>query len=192
MIVAFSTSSPYSSVALLSEDGEVMASRQVLAPMRASGACFRMLDEIWDESGAKLEDARLFACDLGPGSFTGVKVAVTIAKTLALCQGKLVTGATSFDLIDADQLVVMPSKRNEYFVRYPGKDAMRRSELPDDPFTGFGPGLTSEVYPHAERFATILDRCVIVEPERLTPNYLIEPSISKPKSPLNVVSEPCV
>ncbi len=190
MIVAFSTSSPQASVALIAPDGRVVASRREHAPMQASGACFRQLQSLFEETGLSLDDATLFAADLGPGSFTGVKVAVTIAKTLAFSKGKQLAGADSFDLIAADRTVVMPSKRGEFFVRRPGVAPIRTPELPSDDYVGFGPGVEPEVFPDAARFAPLLSELRPLAPELVVPNYLIEPSISVPKNPLSAIPEP--
>ena len=183
MIAAFSTSCPLASVALISAKGEVLASSEELSPMRASGTCLNLLRALLDNRSASLADIELFASDLGPGSFTGVKVGVTLAKTLAFAQGKKAAGAPSFDLIDPSGVVVMPSKKGEWFVRRPGEQPVRSHELPAGRFSGFGPGIENPVFPHAERFAKLVDRLVSVEAELLVPNYVIEPSISVPKKP---------
>lgn len=184
MIVAFSTSSPVASVALIGLDGRVLGSRAIEAPMKASGACIGMLQELLGECASQLGDATLFLADLGPGSFTGVKVAVTLAKTFALAHQVKASGANSFDLIDPESVVAFPSKRGEWFVRVPRQAVIRQSEYPEVAFVGFGPGVDSPTYPDASRFAALLDKLTLVDPEQLLPNYLIEPAISQPKSSL--------
>lgn len=149
----------------------------------------RLLQEVLDETGRNLKEATLFAADLGPGSFTGVKVAVTIAKAMAFAQGVKCIGADSFDLISPDETVVLPSKRGEWFVRTPGHEPHRQPELPEEDFKGYGPGIDDQVFPTAARFAALLSRLEPIEPERLVPNYLIEPSISQPKKPLSPLGE---
>jgi tRNA threonylcarbamoyladenosine biosynthesis protein TsaB len=183
VIVAFSTSSPQASVALISAYGAVIGSARELAPQGASGACMRLLENLLAESGRKLADAELFAADLGPGSFTGVKVAVTLAKTLAFACGTSAAGASSFDLVSADGRVVLPSKRGEFFVRDPGAEPFLTGSLPDGEFVGYGAGIESPTYPDAERFAPIVAQLKALQPEMLVPNYMIEPSISIPKKP---------
>lgn len=183
MIVAFSTSSPQASVALIAPNGPVLASRSKMAPMQASAACLEMLREVLDEVGTSLEAATAFAADVGPGSFTGVKVAVTLAKTFAFSRGVLATGADSFDLISANETVAFPSKKGEWFVRRPGEAPIRQAEFPREAFVGYGPGIDNPRYPEAAAFVHLVASLVPVEPEMLLPNYLIEPSISLPKSP---------
>jgi tRNA threonylcarbamoyladenosine biosynthesis protein TsaB len=183
VIVAFSTSSPLASVALIDPNGEVIAAGGEWVPRAASGACLKLLDTLLRENALALSQAELFLSDLGPGSFTGVKVGVTLAKTLAFAQGKQVGGLGSFDLIDATGTVVLPSKRGEWFVRNPGHDPIRQTELPPTPFSGYGTGIEDPTYPRAKNFARQLSKIVPMIPEKLLPEYLIEPSISIPKKP---------
>jgi tRNA threonylcarbamoyladenosine biosynthesis protein TsaB len=179
VIVAFSTSSPLASVAVISRQGVVLGSSEELAPMRASGACLSLLSALLFSLNLKLSDADIFVSDLGPGSFTGVKVGVTLAKTLAFANGKLAAGTSSFDLIDPSGIVVLPSKKGEWFIRRVGEEAFRSTSLPDDPFSGYGVGIEPMTYPRAERFAGMVLEAVA--PENLVPSYLMEPSISVPK-----------
>jgi tRNA threonylcarbamoyladenosine biosynthesis protein TsaB len=70
------------------------------------------------EANATLKDIECFVCGTGPGSFTGVRVGVMYAKTLAFALGKPVIGISSFDAaayedITINRAVVCTSKRNE-------------------------------------------------------------------------------
>lgn len=132
---------------------------------------------------ASRQDIQGFACDLGPGSFIGVRVAVTMAKTLAFASGVPCFGATAFDLIDPGAVVVFPSKRGEWFVRRPGQEVARVTALPEGPLVGFGPGFEVPSYPLARSFGRLLENLRPIDPARLMPEYLIEPSISQPKVP---------
>ncbi len=181
MIVAFSTSSPVASVALLSSEGAVLAHAAREARTQASQACLEMLEELLRDRS--LAEATLFLSDLGPGSFTGVKVGLTLAKSFAFALGVSVAGASSFDLIAPDRVVVFPSKRGEFFVRQPGEPPTRTEALPPIPVVGFGPGIEPAVFPDAARFAPLLPNLQPVPPEALLPNYVLEPSISTPKVP---------
>lgn len=188
MICAFSTSSPQASVALIGPEGEVLGSGEELAPRAASGACLRLLEGLLQSTGMRLNEVSLFVSDLGPGSFTGVKVGVTLAKTLALSVSRQAAGVSSFDLINPLEAVVLPSKRGEWFVRRPGQEPARGAELPEGVFFGYGPGIEEPSYPHAKRFADLITRLEPVEPEFLVPKYLMEPAISVPKQPYRVNS----
>ncbi len=178
MTVAFSTSSPFASVAVFDGDGGIVWSGSEHAPQQASGACLRLLEA----SGVDLGGVELFAADIGPGSFTGVRVGVVLAKTLAFAHCAKVAGADAFDLVAADRVVVLPSKKGEFFVRVPGESPFRTADLPED-FVGYGNGLDPARPPSAAGFGPLLANLSAEDPMTFAPAYLIEPSISIPKKP---------
>jgi hypothetical protein len=181
VIVAFSTSSPVAGVALIDPSGELLGSLSRPSLNRASGACLAMLDDLLEATGRALKEATLFAADIGPGSFTGVRVGVTLAKTLAYLHGTLTTGTDAFDLISPDGPVAIPSRKGEFFVRRPGEPPVRTQDpLPSGVF---GYGFGDDSFPLASGFARLIRALPRFEPERLNPAYLIEPSISQPKKP---------
>jgi len=182
VIAAFSTSSPLVSVALI--EGRSGWVWQGTEPSRAaaSQACMRLLEQGLREAGRSLEEVELFAADLGPGSFTGVRVGVVIAKTLAWSVGGRCIGADAFDLISPSRAVFLPSRKNEFFLRLPGQAPVRVAELPEDA-VGYGHG-EPQSFPEARNFQAISGVLTPMPPEELVPAYLIEPSISTPNKPL--------
>jgi tRNA threonylcarbamoyladenosine biosynthesis protein TsaB len=173
--VVLSSSGPIASVALFGSDGSLLASAAESAHMKASGTLLFLLDKCLDLAGRQLKETRLFVADIGPGSFTGVKVAVTMAKSLAFAGHLPVAGVTSFDLVDAERTVAIPSKKGESFVRVPGNEATIESEVAE--------GCIQGVEPLAERAAPMLASLEQTRPELLVPLYIAEPSISKPRDP---------
>lgn len=135
------------------------------------------------ETGRQLSDATGFVADVGPGSFTGVRVGIVLAKTLAYRLNVRVAGADAFDLISPSRVVVLPSKKLEYFVRRPGQAPVRTSIVPDGDWVGFGVPDHEEVFPEAARFGALMNVLQWQGPIEFVPNYLIEPSISTPKKP---------
>ena len=183
MIIGFSTSSAWAGVAAIdSSTLKVLWEGQLEAPQGASGACLALLQEM-AAFGIRIEDAEIFAADIGPGSFTGVRVGVTMAKTFGFLYERPVTGANSFDLISPDQIVVLPSKKGEFFIRHPGQEPIRSVQLPDEPFIGFGPGIIAPRYPSPANFRLLVCDLCTVDAAEFVPQYLIEPSISIPKKP---------
>lgn len=181
MIVAFSTSSPWSSVALIEED-RVLWSDSALAENRASEKCLAMLDASV-AAGLNWRTATLFAADIGPGSFTGVRVGIMLAKTFAFTHGVSVAGADAFDLISPDRAVALPSKRGEFFVREPGQSPYRTTEANLNELVGYGGDFQDAKPPLAAGFVSLIHRLKPVDPIVFLPEYLIEPSISVPKKP---------
>ncbi len=171
------------SVAVFGADGELLFSGERESRQEASNACLALLEE----SGLEVLKGTLFLADLGPGSFTGTRVGVTLAKTLAWSAGAKCGGASAFDLISLEETVVFPSKRGEWFVREMGREVIRSVELPSAQHVGFGPGIENPTYPHAKRFVSLLNLVARIAPETLVPLYLIDPSISQPKQPLSRV-----
>lgn len=169
--VLISTSSAMVSVAVFA-DGTLLIEQSEEAPMRASGTALRILEVALRESKIAKEDVDLWAADLGPGSFTGVKVGVTLAKTLAFAFGKEAAGFASFDLIGAAAAV--PSRKGMFLVR----DNEGIEELSED-----HPRVVAanKSRPSAAKAVPLFYSIAAVPPEALLPNYILEPSISKPK-----------
>jgi hypothetical protein len=180
VIAAFTSSSPVASVALFDASGQLLFAASESAGYRAGEVLLNLLTRGFDSSGIRLGDLTGFAADLGPGSFTGSRVAIVLAKTLAYARGVDAAGATAFDIISPTQTVVFPSKRGEFFVREPGQVPFRTVELPGGSFTGFGFG-GDDHFPTAAGFGALIASLEWQAPEQLIPNYLIEPSISVSK-----------
>lgn len=179
MTVCISTSSPNVSVALI-ERGAVVASASQPGLRNASWVALDLYRQLLAKAGASEADIGLYVADTGPGSFIGVRIATTLAKTLAFAQGKPCAAVSSFDLIAPDRIVAFPSKRGEWFVRVPGEAPFRTASLPEEA-TGYGPGMAAETYPDAAKAAKLT--LTPLEPVALMPFYGIEPSISVPKTP---------
>ena len=81
-ILALETSTEYCSVALW-QDGK-MTSRCELVGQRHSEVLITMLDEVLREASMKLTQLDGIAFGMGPGSFTGVRIACGVAQGLAL------------------------------------------------------------------------------------------------------------
>lgn len=138
-----------------------------------------------EESGVSLESATGFVADVGPGSFTGVRVGVTLAKTFGYLGSVPTAGVPAFDLISRELPAVVPNRKGEWFLRLPGQTAELVRELPAE-FVGYGAG-DPETFPDPARVAGLLGKLRWVGAEALTPAYLVEPSISQPKRAYGVL-----
>ncbi len=173
IILVISTSSPTASVALF-RDGKAIGHGFEVAPRAASGAAIRVLRRLLSENGVEVKDVDLFVADVGPGSFTGVKVGVMLAKTLAFALGKKAAGISAFDLISSGAAAI-PARKGQFFLRTAGVEVV--------PDTDARLKSASMAVPDAVRAEALLPTLRLVEPEELLPDYVLEPSISQPKVP---------
>lgn len=179
-----STSSPIASVGLY-EGPFLVSAREERAEWAASRASLRALEELLGEARWAPRDVGCWVADIGPGSFTGVRVGVMLTKAISFALGTPVAGLSAFDLIGSGAAAI-PVRRGSYLLR------ARRGEEPafvpeDDPrlaaAAGYGERFEQPVYPSALRAGPLLAQAVTMRPEELAPAYLVEPSISKPRVP---------
>lgn len=176
MILAVSTSSPL--VRLAIGDGSVVWSGERVANRAASEAVIDLLAL----SGRSPGDFDAFVVDIGPGSFSGVKVGVTMVKTWGYAHGRPVAGLASFDLVDPDRPVAIASKRGEVFFREPGQapTICRIDDLPPG-VSGYYEGSSDEQFPGFEAMGSLLANIEFSDAMALVPLYVAPPSISRPK-----------
>ncbi|HEX4481052.1 MAG TPA: tRNA (adenosine(37)-N6)-threonylcarbamoyltransferase complex dimerization subunit type 1 TsaB [Rudaea sp.] len=82
VIVAIETSTENCSAALL-RDGAVLE-RSELAPRRHATLILPMIESLLDEAGMSRRELDAVAVGRGPGAFTGVRLAISVAQGLAL------------------------------------------------------------------------------------------------------------
>ncbi|MFA6409294.1 MAG: tRNA (adenosine(37)-N6)-threonylcarbamoyltransferase complex dimerization subunit type 1 TsaB [Gammaproteobacteria bacterium] len=81
IILAFDTSSDACSVAL--RIGKVALTRHVIAKQKQSELVLNMLNKLLKEADLKLEECSALTFGQGPGSFTGIRLAASIAQGLS-------------------------------------------------------------------------------------------------------------
>ncbi len=184
MILCVSTSSPLTSVAILDDSGAVLYHASVEAPRAASAAVIRLVEEALAALGIAWEYISRFIVDVGPGSFTGTKVGMTMVKLWAHTRGVPVAGVNSFDLIDPDASVAIPQNKSDVIVRVAGSQGeVRKYADVDFPVRGYSK-LSDPEYPLASRVNAVFHKLEWVEPKNLVAQYIAEPNISLPKNPL--------
>lgn len=181
MTLALSTSSPRVSVCLFQSGGRVLGSRASLAQQGASGTTLELVDEVLRQAGVSLTDVRRFVADVGPGSFTGTRVAVMLAKVWAYANGGEAAGVSSFDLIEGE-IVAVPAGKSRWLVRGKEGTIIESREGRAD-WATYGSDGHPNSFPSAERAALFSEGLRFLKPEALSPAYGMEPSISQPKKP---------
>lgn len=96
-IVAFDTSTEYCSLALWLNGS--LASRDVLAGQRHSELLLPMLQTMLNEAGVTLSQIDGIAFGAGPGSFTGLRIACSVAQGLAFSQDVPVIGISTLEAL---------------------------------------------------------------------------------------------
>ncbi len=172
MTVCISTSGPYAILAIFDERGALLRRDVKESNRAASAAILAMMESL--EVG---KPSRIVT-DVGPGSFTGVRVGVTIGKMLAQLEGVPIFGVSSFDLVSSGP-VAIPSKKGEVYVRLPGEEpvTMAISEAVNIP------EMLMATAENLESLFSFLPEAALVESDALTltPLYVANPSISTAK-----------
>lgn len=120
-VLAFDTSAAHCAAALLLGDRLVCRVEQM-----AKGQAERlvpMLDEMLAAEGLGWESIGLVAVGTGPGNFTGIRIAVALARGLALGLGVPAVGVTGFEALGAEATVAIPAPRGQVYVKRPGEAA---------------------------------------------------------------------
>jgi tRNA threonylcarbamoyladenosine biosynthesis protein TsaB len=60
-----------------------------------------LVDELLTAANLRLPDVATIAVGTGPGGFTGLRIAIAFAKSLAVGAGRPIVGISSFDIVDA-------------------------------------------------------------------------------------------
>jgi len=125
-ILAIETSSNACSIALKVND-KINFLHKII-PMQQAQNLLPMLDDVIKESNISLQEVDAIAFGCGPGSFTGVRIAISVAKGLAFALNKpliaisslQVLAQTAYDELQFDKvLTAVDARMNEvYFAKY--------------------------------------------------------------------------
>jgi tRNA threonylcarbamoyladenosine biosynthesis protein TsaB len=125
LILAIETSSRMGSVAIGDRKG-LKAESMFSGPMRHSAEIMPTIQRLLGQLQARPEDVRQVCLSIGPGSFTGLRIAVTMAKALALANKVQIVSVDTLDVIasnvpptcDAARIIapILDAKRDQFFV----------------------------------------------------------------------------
>ena len=136
-ILALDAAAAACSVALL-RNGRVLAYRESPMARGHAEALMPLVLEAMAATGLDFADLEKIAVGVGPGSFTGIRIALAAARGIALAAGRPVMGIDSFNALAAaipapllaghSLLVVIESKRRELFGQYFDSHRQARGE----------------------------------------------------------------
>lgn len=181
LVLAFDTAAAHCAAALLSGD-RVLASR--VEPM-SKGQAERLLllcAELLDEAGVSYDDLTALGVGIGPGNFTGIRIAVSAARGLALGLGIPAVGVDAFDALreghDGPCACAVDARRDQVFLQGFDNPAIAAPALYDaadlPAFDGplIGAGGQPPALPVAEAIARIAAQRYSANPPRPAPLYL--------------------
>ena len=208
-ILALEFSSPQRSVALL-RDGGAAAAAEVIESGGNGTNAFEMIEKVLAETKIERGQVEMIAVGLGPGSYTGIRVALSIAQGWQLARGVKLMGVSSADAIAAEAPaekifggvnVVIDAQRSEFYLasyeiavdgwRTTGPLRIAtRAEVESHPEeTLIGPEVTKwfpagrKIFPRAATLARLAaSRSDFVPGEKLEPIYLRETKFVKSPS----------
>jgi tRNA threonylcarbamoyladenosine biosynthesis protein TsaB len=98
LLLAVETSGRKGSIAV-GEAEKPLAEITFSGPMRHSAELFTSVEKILAQIAGKIEDVQLISVAVGPGSFTGLRIAVTMAKMMALAADVKILPVNTMDVI---------------------------------------------------------------------------------------------
>ncbi|MBF4160289.1 tRNA (adenosine(37)-N6)-threonylcarbamoyltransferase complex dimerization subunit type 1 TsaB [Nocardioides acrostichi] len=208
MLLTFDTATPLVSAALY-DDGRVVAERSAQAPMKHGEQLAPLIEGVLTDAGALRIDVTAIGVGVGPGPFTGLRVGLVTARTLALALEIPVYGVCSLDVlaVEAADTGVVPgqfvvatdARRKEVYlaaydesgVRLSGPVVAKPAEVATElPVVGEGAVLYPEAFgraagptqPSAGWLARVVaeERAELLDPE---PLYLRRPDAQAPGVP---------
>lgn len=97
-ILAIETSGKVCAVALTENDKLIME-KIIEDENTHSVKLMPLINEIFKENNMYLSDIDLFSCDIGPGSFTGIRIGVSTVKAFLDAKNKKAVGVTSLEVL---------------------------------------------------------------------------------------------
>jgi tRNA threonylcarbamoyl adenosine modification protein YeaZ len=207
LVLGLDTSTPAVSVALVRRGGEVLAESVVVDARRHGELLAQGVRDVLGAAGVRRADLDAVAVGLGPGPFTGLRVGVVTAATLADALGIPSYGICSLDGLGAGaRIAVTDARRREvYWARYDesgtrvegpavGAPAALSEQWHGIPVVGDGAQVHAAAfagldvraeprYPSAARIAELAR-----DPAPLVPLYLRRPDAVAPGPPKRVTA----
>jgi tRNA threonylcarbamoyl adenosine modification protein YeaZ len=208
VLLAFDTATPQVTVAL--HDGDVVVAEYAATEAMRHGEMLAPgIAEVLDRAGAISQDVTAVAVGVGPGPFTGLRVGLVTARTMALALDIPVYGVCTLDILAAEAIdlgldefvVATDARRKEVYLaaysdggRVSGPDVVRPVDAATDQVVvGRGAILYPEAFPRSSGpehpSARVL--CDVVVGERFPlldpdPLYLRRPDTQEPGRPKRV------
>lgn len=113
--------------AVIKKDGKILSSRVVENRDNKYHSAFLIstLQEIMSENGIVPKDIELIATNIGPGSFTGIRACVTVARVMAQQLDCRAVGVSSLEILskiaDGNPLVALDARKDSAYLYCDGE-----------------------------------------------------------------------
>lgn len=97
-ILAIDTSTTHSSCAVM-DDNNIVGDFSINQSMSHNEILLIMVDEMLKKLNIDIEDIDLFVAVTGPGSFTGIRIGVTVVKALAMALNKPIVAVNTLEAL---------------------------------------------------------------------------------------------
>ena len=136
--LAFDSSAKVASVAVMADD-RIIASYSIDNGLTQSELLLPMAEDMLKGLGLKFSDIGLFATSVGPGSFTGVRIGVSLVKGLAFGRGVPCVAVSTLDAL-AENLnglsgIIVPcmdARRSQVYTAIYSSDGEKIGKLTED------------------------------------------------------------
>ena len=98
IFLGMDTTTTFGSIAL-AEETSILAEWSLNVPRTHAGRLLPGIQRLLRETGVQLEQLGGVAVTIGPGSFTGLRIGLATAKTMAMVTGKPLVGITTLDVL---------------------------------------------------------------------------------------------
>lgn len=133
--LVFDTATGGISIGAVSGDGHI--AKRVMETQRDQASLLvPLIQEVLDELKLSFDGLQCVATTQGPGSFTGLRIGLSAARTFGVSLGIPVLGINTLDVMaahytqDAPYLIVLETKRQDFYACFYDQDGMALS----DPF----------------------------------------------------------
>ena len=187
LTLGFDTSAAHVAAALLSGD-DVLAERGDLMAKGQAEHLMPMIEEMLSISGKSWQDLDRIGVGVGPGNFTGIRIAVSAARGLGLSLNIPAVGVNGFEVAafkaTAPCRALVNAPRDHVYCLESGQDApvlIPRADLADNSLSSleFSSLPATEIAVRIARIASVSDTL-----ERPAPLYIRAADAAPPKDPL--------
>ncbi len=185
LLIAVETTSRTASVALFEND-ELACKLERAA---RGDVILTLIDELLRARAIAPRDVARWAVDIGPGSFTGVRIGVATVKGIAFATGAEVIAVNAFDAVCAarslaprDATPMLEAGKGEVYFRIAdGEPSHAAREAVLSLMAGRSETIIENVVPHAEHVGRVALSRAPSDLDRLEPLYVRAPDLVKPR-----------